>query len=99
MRELAASCASTVPHYSLGAIGVDASVHGRGFGKRLLEGLWVLSANDSRSSGVCLETATALNVGLHERAGVVEVGWETMGGRVRWRMHREHDAAPPRRPA
>ncbi len=84
------SCKPSASHYYLGAIGVEPSMHGRGFGKELLEGFCELSANDPRSSGVFLETAKESNVGFYERAGFVEVGRGTMGGTRLWCMFREH---------
>ncbi len=89
--EIAADARPTVPHYYLGAIGIDPSLHGRGIGKQLLKAFCDLSANDALSSGVYLETAKESNVGFYERAGFVETGSGTMGGTRLWCMYLRHE--------
>ena len=80
----------STPHYYLGALGVEPSAHGRGFGKQLLEAFCELSANDPLSAGVFLETGNESNLGFYGRAGFVETGRDTMGSTMVWCMYLQH---------
>ena len=91
--EIVANSEPSAPHYYLGAIGVEPSMHGRGFGKQLLTAFCDLSANDPLSSGVFLETAKESNVGILRARGVREVGRGAMGGTRLWCMFLQHDGA------
>lgn len=86
--EIAAKFKPAAPHYYLGVIGVDPRLHGRGFGKQLLDAFCDLSANDELSSGVYLETAQESNVGFYERCGFAEVGRGSLGNATLWCMYR-----------
>ena len=77
--EIATRFKPPAPHYYLGVIGIDPNLHGRGFGSQLLEAFCDLSAGDSLSDGVYLETAQASNVGFYERAGFVDGPWKHRG--------------------
>lgn len=84
---IATRCKPPAPHYYLGVIGIDPRLHGRGFGTQVLEAFCALSANDSLSSGVYLETAEEANVRFYERAGFEETGRGTLGGATLWCMY------------
>ena len=98
--EIAEEYKPPAPHYYLGVIGTDPTMHGLGLGTRLLKSFCDLSAGDPLSSGVYLETANPLNVRFYERAGFVETGRGSLGGATLWCMflaHRpRHDAYPLR---
>jgi len=87
---IASAHAPAVPHYYLGVIGVDPTMHGHGIGMRLLSSFRDLSAADGRSHGVYLETAAPSNVRFYERAGFVEAGRGTMGSATLWCMYLPH---------
>ena len=78
------------PHYYLGVIGVEPDSHGLGIGAQLLKSFCDLSASDSPSSGVYLETAKALNVRFYERAGFVETARGSLGAATLWCMYLPH---------
>ena len=88
---VAARFKPAAPHYYLGVIGVDPRLHGRGYGKQLLDAFCDLSAHDKLSDGVYLETAQESNVGFYERCGFAEVGRGNLGGATLWCMYRSHD--------
>ena len=88
--EIAAKYKPPAPHYYLGVIGIDPTLHGRGFGTQLLKAFCDLSASDRLSSGVYLETAEASNVGFYERAGFAEAGRGSLGGANLWCMFLPH---------
>ena len=77
-------------HYYLGVIGVDPHSHGLGIGTQLLKSFCDLSSSDPLSSGVCLETAKASNVGFYEHAGFVETGRGSLGAATLWCMFLPH---------
>lgn len=85
-----------VPHWYLGAIGIDPAMQGLGIGARLLESFCDLAASDRLSEGVYLETANPANVRFYERAGFAVTGQGTLGRATLWCMflpHRSrHDA-------
>jgi ribosomal protein S18 acetylase RimI-like enzyme len=85
--DIAAKFKPSAPHYYLGVIGIDPKLHGRGFGKQLLNSFCALSANDELSGGVYLETAQESNVGFYERFGFVEVGRGSLGSATLWCMY------------
>ncbi|MFT3805446.1 GNAT family N-acetyltransferase [Arenimonas sp.] len=84
--EISARFKPEVPHYYLGVIGIDPRLHGRGFGLQLLNAFCDLSANDTLSSGVYLETAQESNVGFYERSGFSELGRGKLGDATLWCM-------------
>jgi ribosomal protein S18 acetylase RimI-like enzyme len=88
--EIAAKCKPSAPHYYLGVIGIDPTLHGRGFGMQLLAAFCDLSASDRLSSGVYLETAESSNVGFYERAGFAETGRGRLGRATLWCMYLPH---------
>lgn len=63
-----------VPHIHLNMIGVRGRVQGKGFGRRLIEHVHMLSQNDSESDGVTLNTEDANNLPLYEHLGYDLVG-------------------------
>jgi len=85
--EISTKFKPTAPHYYLGVIGVDPRLHGRGLGAQLLNAFCDLSANDTLSGGVYLETAQESNVGFYERCGFSEVGRGSLGGATLWCMY------------
>jgi ribosomal protein S18 acetylase RimI-like enzyme len=78
------------PHYYLGVIGADPSMHGLGIGSLLLKSFCALSASDPLSSGVYLETANPSNVRFYEGAGFVETGRGVLGAATLWCMFLAH---------
>lgn len=88
--EIAARCKPSAPHYYLGVIGTDPKSHGLGIGTQLLQSFCGLSATDSRSSGVYLETAKASNLAFYERAGFRETGQGSLGEATLWCMYLPH---------
>jgi GNAT superfamily N-acetyltransferase len=79
-----------VPHYYLGVIGTDPSMHGCGMGTQLLQSFCNLSASDPLSRGVYLETANASNVAFYESAGFDVVGHGSLGSATLWCMFLGH---------
>jgi GNAT superfamily N-acetyltransferase len=67
-----------VPHIHLNMIGVRRSEMGKGLGRRLIEYVHILSANDTGSEGVTLNTEDARNVPLYEHLGYRLVGHATV---------------------
>lgn len=88
--EIAEKYKPPAPHYYLGVIGIDPTMHGLGLGTRLLNSFRDLSAGDPLSGGVYLETANPLNVRFYERAGFAETGSGTLGGATLWCMFLAH---------
>ncbi len=74
------------PHFYLGVLGVDPASQGRGIGGRLLDAFSQLSAHDSNSTGVYLETANANSRRLYERKGYELVGSGFLGETSMWCM-------------
>ena len=87
---IAAQGKPALPHYYLGVIGVNPTLHGQGLGAQLLQSFCDLSAADRLSSGVYLETAKASNVRFYERAGFVETGRGRLGNAPLWCMYLPH---------
>lgn len=87
---IAAQGKPALPHYYLGVIGVNPTLHGQGLGAQLLQSFCGLSAADRLSSGVYLETAKASNVRFYERAGFVETGRGRLGNATLWCMYLPH---------
>ena len=88
--EIAEKYKPPAPHYYLGVIGIDPTMHGLGLGTRLLKSFCDLSAGDPLSSGVYLETANPSNVRFYERAGFVENGRGSLGEATLWCMFLPH---------
>ena len=88
--EIAARFAPEAPHYYLGVLGLDPSLHGQGVGGRLLREFCAVSAADPRSHGVYLETAKPSNVPYYERAGFVQTGDATLGNIRLWCLYLPH---------
>lgn len=88
--EIADQAKPPAPHYYLGVIGVDARLRGQGLGSQLLKSFCDLSAGDSQSGGVYLETANASNVGFYQRAGFEETGRGHLGAATLWCMYLPH---------
>lgn len=88
--EIAEKNKPSVPHYYLGVIGMDPTMHGRGVGTQLLRSFCELSAADRLSDGVYLETANPSNVGFYERAGFVVTGRSAFGSATLWCMFLSH---------
>jgi ribosomal protein S18 acetylase RimI-like enzyme len=89
--EVAAKFKPPAPHYYLGVIGTDPSLHGTGIGSQLLKSFCEVSAGDPLSSGVYLETAQASNLGFYERAGFAETGRGNLGDATLWCMYLPHE--------
>lgn len=68
-----------VPHIHLNMIGVRDEVRGRGVGRRLLERVHALSAEDPTSQGVTLTTEDPDNVPFYGRFGYRVVGQARIG--------------------
>jgi len=79
------------PHYYLGVIGTDPNLHGRGTGTQLLKSFCDVSASDTASCGVYLETAQASNLKFYERAGFAETGRGILGDATLWCMYLQHE--------
>jgi ribosomal protein S18 acetylase RimI-like enzyme len=88
--EIAKGSKPPVPHYYLGVIGMDPTMHGLGIGTRLLKSFCDLSASDRLSSGVYLETANPSNVRFYERAGFAVTGRGNLGSTTLWCMFLSH---------
>jgi ribosomal protein S18 acetylase RimI-like enzyme len=88
--EIAEKFKPSVPHYYLGAIGVDPAAQGRGIGANLLKSFCDRSAGDRSSCGVYLETAKESNLAFYERADFVETGRGTLGNSTLWCMYLPH---------
>lgn len=88
--EIAEKSRPDTPHYYLGVIGVDPSMHGLGFGRQLLNSFCDLSARDPLSGGVYLETANPSNVQFYKRAGFTETGRGNLGSATLWCMFLAH---------
>ena len=88
--EIVANGKPPAPHYYLGVIGIDPSLHGLGIGTQLLKSFCDLSAGDRLSGGVYLETAKASNVGFCERAGFAETCRGNLGAETLWCMYLPH---------
>jgi len=84
--EIAGKNKPALPHYYLGVIGVDPTMHGLGIGAQLLKAFCDLSAPDRLSGGVYLETANPANVRFYERAGFEVTGQGSLGGATLWCM-------------
>lgn len=77
------------PHIHLNMIGVRGSAQRRGLGRMLLDRVHQLSASDSSSRGVSLNTELEANVALYEHFGYKRVG-ETVvePGLTTWAFYR-----------
>jgi ribosomal protein S18 acetylase RimI-like enzyme len=89
--EVAAKFKPPAPHYYLGVIGTDPTLHGSGIGTQLLKSFCELSASDPLSCGVYLETAQASNLRFYERAGFAETGRGNLGDATLWCMYLPHE--------
>jgi ribosomal protein S18 acetylase RimI-like enzyme len=65
------------PHFYLGMIGVAPDAQGYGYARELLDALHEMSAADADSTGTCLTTELAANLGLYKH-----FGYRTMGRAV-----------------
>jgi len=88
--EIAEKAKPALPHYYLGVIGVDPTMHGLGIGATLINTFCDLSASDPLSGGVFLETANPSNVRFYERAGFAVTGQGRLGGADLWCMFLGH---------
>lgn len=88
--EIAEKSKPSVPHYYLGVIGMDPTLHGLGIGTQLLKSFSDLSASDRFSGGVYLETANPSNVRFYERAGFAVTGQGSLGSATLWCMFLRH---------
>ena len=66
------------PHIHLNMIGTRRSAQGTGVGRRLLEAVHRLSADDPSSRGVSLSTESEANVPLYEHFGYAVIGRATV---------------------
>lgn len=66
------------PHIHLNMVGVRRRAQGRGFGRRLIEHVHLLSRQDPGSTGVTLNTEDSSNVPLYEHLGYKIVGHATV---------------------
>ncbi len=74
------------PHYYLGMIGVHPEHQGRGYAKSIIEAVKAMSANDTDSSAVCLNTETEGNVPLYEHLGFRVIGKTEVADFTSWCM-------------
>lgn len=88
--EIAEKSKPPVPHYYLGVLGVDPTMHGRGLGMRLIKAFCDLSSADPQSEGVFLETANPSNVPFYERAGFAVTGQGSLGSAALWCLFLRH---------
>jgi len=88
--EIAKKSKPSLPHYYLGVIGVDPTMHGLGIGAQLLKAFCDLSASDRLSGGVYLETANPSNVRFYEHAGFAVTGQGSLGSATLWCMFLRH---------
>jgi len=88
--EIAEKCKPSAPHYYLGVIGIDPTMHRLGIGMQLLRSFCALSASDQLSGGVYLETANPSNVLFYERAGFEVAGQGALGSSNLWCMFLRH---------
>jgi len=88
--EIAEKGKPRTPHYYLGVIGIDPTMHGLGLGPQLLKSFCDVSAGDRLSSGVYLETANPSNVRFYERAGFEVTLRGTLGAATLWCMFKGH---------
>jgi len=79
------------PHYYLGVLGVDPEFHGGGFGKALLDEVCRLSAEDPRSHGVYLETASERSLEFYFRNEFELCGEGDLDGSPLWCVYRHHE--------
>ena len=86
--EATAQFSITDPHYHLPMIGVLPECGGQGVGRRLLDGLHELSADDPGSSGVTLTTEHPDNVSLYQYFGYEIVGSTKIGDFESWTFFR-----------
>ena len=78
------------PHYYLGVIAVEPALKGKGLGRELLQAFCALSARDTRSSGVYLETGSEASLDFYLRNGFVLRGHEDLGGTPLWCVFAPH---------
>lgn len=83
------------PHYYLGVLGVAPAEQGRGIGSALIATFCGLSADDSRSAGVYLETANPVNLTVYGRAGFAETGQGPLGTATLWCLFHAHGRRVP----
>jgi GNAT superfamily N-acetyltransferase len=84
--EIAEKGKPSLPHYYLGVIGVDPTMHGLGIGAQLLRAFCDTSSSDQLSGGVYLETANPSNVRFYEHAGFAVTGQGSLGDATLWCM-------------
>ena len=90
--EIADKAKPALPHYYLGVLGLDPTLHGRGLGMQLLKAFCDLSAADPLSRGIYLETANPSNVSFYERAGFEVTGKGSLGDATLWCMFLRQEA-------
>lgn len=91
--EAASFFADLGPHHHLNMIGVRRTHQGLGLGRKLLEAVQRLAAEDPQSTGVSLTTELAENVRLYEHFGYRVVGHRRVGpGLETWGMFRDRDS-------
>ena len=89
---VSAGCKPSPPHYYLGVIGTDPEAQGHGIGSQLIRTFSDLSAADSLSDGVYLETAQESNLRFYQRAGFVETGRGQLGEATLWCLYLRHES-------
>jgi ribosomal protein S18 acetylase RimI-like enzyme len=87
---IATRCVPHEPHYYLGVLGVHPDFQHKGYGKALLDEVCRLSANDVRSVGVYLETASPASLEFYYRNGFVLRGDGDIGGSPLWCVFRRN---------
>jgi GNAT superfamily N-acetyltransferase len=77
-----------MPHLTLDVLGVLPELHGRGYGRALLDATHALAEAHPYTDGVYLDTETASNVGLYEHVGYRLVCREQLDELTIWCMFR-----------
>lgn len=79
-----------VSHYFLGIIGVKPAHQGKGYARRIIEEVQLMSEAHSLSKGVCLCTEHPSNVPLYEHLGYKVISEADVGEIHTWAMFRKN---------
>ncbi|MBT8401301.1 MAG: GNAT family N-acetyltransferase [Rhodothermia bacterium] len=80
------------PHLHVSMIGVRSATQGRGYGRRLMDAIHELSADESESVGVTLTTEVEANVAFYKHLGYQVVGAASVAPGLRtWGFFRPND--------
>jgi GNAT superfamily N-acetyltransferase len=76
------------PHLFLGVLGVLPALHGRGYGRKLLDAVHALAEQHPTAEGVYLDTEHPANVPLYRHCGYELLGAERVGPVDIWCLYR-----------